>query len=411
MLAEPCTRELTNTLTVQSSKPRRKRRSRWKIRLDIRFREITLTITVNLRRRAGRWYVRFTLDGRQWERSTGETDRDKALCKISEIVKQAVREIENGYTGKTKVVTTLSELAKEYIPYAEAHKAKSTVEKEASKMKLLVSAFGERKLTGITVRDIELYMQYRSKVVKPRTVNLELALLRHMLNKAVDWGYLKGNPAKRVKPFKEPPGRIRYLRRDEYDRLLSVCQLTPGLYEIVLTALETGMRKGELMSLTWDDVDLERGEITLKQTKNNKLRTIPISDTLCPLLEELSSKRLSSLVFTRPDGTLYGDPYARFQIACKRACIEDFRFHDLRHTFASYLVMGGVDIRTVQELIGHRTITMTMRYSHLSRTHLRDAVNRIRAGLGQTEEGLEGQSHKLSIDNAPVAQKDRASDF
>ncbi|MCK4232485.1 phage integrase SAM-like domain-containing protein, partial [candidate division WOR-3 bacterium] len=190
---------------------------------------------MNLRRRAGRWYVRFTLDGKQWERSTGETDRDKALCKISEIVKQVAREIELGYTGKTKVVTTLSELAKEYIPYAEAHKAKSTVEKEASKMKLLVSAFGERKLTGITVRDIELYMQHRSKVVKPRTVNLELALLRHMLNKAIDWGYLKGNPAKMVKPFKEPPGRIRYLRRDEYDRLLSVCQLTPGLYEIVLT--------------------------------------------------------------------------------------------------------------------------------------------------------------------------------
>jgi len=382
VLAEPCTRELTNTLAVQSSKPRRKRRSRWKVRLDIGLRGATLTIDMTLyRRKNGRWYVRVTLDGRQWERSTGETDRDKALCKISEIVKQAVRGIENGYTGKTKVVTTLSELAKEYIPYAEAHKAKSTVEKEASKMKLLVSAFGERKLTGITVRDIELYMQHRSKVVKPRTVNLELALLRHMLNKAVDWGYLKGNPAKRVKPFKEPPGRIRYLRRDEYDRLLSVCQLTPGLYEIVLTALETGMRKGELQRLTWDDVDFEKRIITVKQSKNNETRHIQISKGLLPVLKGLLLERPHShYVFSTPDGNKPCGNWRRaFETACRRADVANFRFHDLRHTFASYLGMSGCNAFEIKALTGHKTLAMAARYTHISDVQLRTAVNKIRA--------------------------------
>lgn len=278
-------------------------------------------------------------------------------------------------------------------------------------MRLLLEAFGQCKLIEITSRDIERYMQLRSKDVRPATVNRELALLRHMLNKAIDWGYLQENPAKKVKPFKEPPGRVKYLRKDEYERLLTVCKLTPGLYEIVYTALHTGMRKGELVSLTWGDVDFERMEITLRETKNNEIWVIPICDALLSVLEELYQKHLGHHVFTREDGTPYGDPHHRFKTACKRAGVEDFRFHDLRHTYASYLVIAGIDIRTVQELMGHKTVKMTMRYSHLSKTHLRAAVNKIRAGFGQTEESLDGQSHKFPKYVAPVAQTDRASDF
>ena len=387
MLAELCTRELTNTLTVQSSKPRLKRRSRWKTRLDIRFREITLTITVNLRRRAGRWYVRFTLDGRQWERSTGETDRDKALCKISEIVKQAVREIENGYTGKTKVVTTLSELAKEYIPYAEANKATSTVQREKFTMRILLSAFRNKKLVEITNQDIEHYMQKRKQEVKPASVNRELALLRHMLNKAVDWGDLETNPARKVKPFKEPPGRIRYLSNGERERLLEECKRSdnPLLYPIVLTALYTGMRKGELQRLTWDDVDLTERSIAVMQTKNNEVRHIPISDDLLPvLLALLNENPHSYYVFSTPDGNKPCGNWRRaFETACRRADVANFRFHDLRHTFASYLGMSGCNAFEIKALTGHKTLAMAARYTHISDVQLRTAVNKIRAKLGQ----------------------------
>lgn len=267
-------------------------------------------------------------------------------------------------------------LTREYEPWAKARKAKTTVHRERSKMKLLLKAFGDCQLRKITTRMIERYMETRLQTVGPRTVNLELALLRHMLKKAEDWGYLKNNPAQKVKPFREPPGRIRYLNREEYTRLLTICKLIPGLFEIVLTALETGMRKGELMGLTWNDVDLERRDITFDRTKNNQTRYIPISDALFPVLKQLAKNRKGLLVFTKPNGTPYGDPYHRLIRACKWAGITNFRFHDLRHTFASYLAMSGVNISTVQKLMGHKRIEMTMKYTHLSNSYLRAAVNR-----------------------------------
>lgn len=380
----------------------RKRASR-KLVVDFEREQIRLKTTVDLRRRSGCWYVRFTIDGKQWERSTGETDRDKALCKISEIVKEVSYEASFGSKVKDKPLT-LSGLVKEYTDYSKAHKEDSTHSKEASKMKHILEAFGNHKLSQITPREIERYMERRKQTAKPATANREFSLLRHMLSKAVDWDYLKDNPAKRVKPFKEPPGRTRFLSQDECERLLDACKYTQGLYEIVLTALLTGMRKGELMGLTWDNVDLERMEITLRKTKNNETRVIPIAEDLLPLLSGLKAKSLGLLVFTRPDGTPYGDPHHRFERVCRIAGIEHFRFHDLRHTFASWLVMSGENIPTVQRLMGHKTISMTMRYAHLSDSHLRAAVNKIRAGLGQKDEGLDGQSHKLRNYDAPVAQ-------
>lgn len=355
----------------------RKRASR-KLIVDITREGNKLTPVVNLRRRSGRWFVRFTLAGKQWERSTGESDRDKALCKISEIVNQVARKIEFGVSQKAKEVKTLSELAEKYIPYAETTKAETTTDREQFTMRILMKAFGDKKLHEITCQGIELYMQKRTQEVKNASVNRELALLRHMLNKAIDWGYLKFNPAQRVKPLKEPPGRDRHLSDSERERLLDAC--TGTLKAIVLTALLTGMRKGELENLTWDDVDLECVEIALKRTKNNEKRYIPISSELYPVLESLRNENPHSCyVFSKPDGTAYGNCRKGFESACKRAGIKDFRFHDLRHTFASSLVMEGVDLRTVQELMGHKSIAMTTRYSHVSRPHLRAAVEKIRA--------------------------------
>lgn len=186
---------------------------------------------------------------------------------------------------------------------------------------------------------------------------------------------MRMNPARTVKLFKEPLGRLRYLLPEERELLLQEC--SGMLRTIVITALETGMRKGEIQNLTWKDVDFKRRTITLTQTKNAEIRTIPISDTLLPVLQRLYVERRGPRVFSKPDGGPYGNWRRSFESACNRAGIEDFRFHDLRHTFASYLVMSGVDIRTVQELMGHKDIKMTMRYSHLSKAHLLEAVNRV----------------------------------
>jgi integrase len=377
------------------------------IDLDLPKKVVKLNALMKLRQRNGRWYLRLWINGRRMELATGEADYDKALLKTSEVVKRATR---LAHVGTEKVPITFAELAEEYRPFAERTKSESSLRSEKCTMKKLLEYFGSRKLTQIAPYDVERYMLKRGKEVSPSTVNRSYALISHMLNKAVDWGYIKDNPCRRVKPFKEPPGRVRYLSGSERVRLLDAC--SGMLKDVVLTALLTGMRKGELMSLTWDDIDFERGEIILTRTKNNERRIIPVGKDLLLVLQRLHNERPHAhYVFSKPDGRPYGNWRKAFETACVQAGIKNFRFHDLRHTFASYLAMAGHSAFTIQRLMGHKTIVMAQRYTHLSQAHLRDAVDQLGAKVVQSAEGLNGQSRKASNINAPVAQADRASDF
>jgi integrase len=145
---------------------------------------------------------------------------------------------------------------------------------------------------------------------------------------------------------------------------------------IVIAALNTGMRKGEALGLTWEQVDLKHGFILLDVTKSGERREIPINETLRDTLSGLPRHITGSYVFWQgKDGRRYGDVKKSFRSAVRRAGIKDFRFHDLRHTFASQLVMAGADITTVKELLGHKSLAMTMRYAHLAPSHKVDALN------------------------------------
>jgi len=279
---------------------------------------------------------------------------------------------------------SFADLAQEYVPYAEANKAHSTTHRDTSRMRRLLRRFGHKRLSEIMNREIERYMQERRKTAQPGTVNRELALLKHMLHKAVDWRYLQSNPARAIKLFKEPPGRIRWLNDGERERLLDECRRSPNplLYPIVLTALYTGMRKGELQCLIWDDVNFDAmiPIITVKQAKNNEIRHIPISKSLLPVLRYLfNAIPHAHYVFSKPDGTAYGDWRKSFTTACKRAGVKDFRFHDLRHTFASYLGMSGCNVFEIKALTGHKTLAMVARYTHISDRQLKVAVDSISA--------------------------------
>ena len=166
---------------------------------------------------------------------------------------------------------------------------------------------------------------------------------------------------------------FRYLAADEIEKLLDACGCSdnPQLYPFVAVALNTGMRLGELTALEWKDIDFKRGIIRVDNkkdhhTKNYQVRTIPMNDTLADVLRRIPRRLDSSYVFQRKGGEKFRKMRTGFENAVKRAGIPHVRFHDLRHTFASHLVMGGVDIRTVQELLGHKDIRMTMRYSHLA---------------------------------------------
>lgn len=195
------------------------------------------------------------------------------------------------------------------------------------------------------------------------------------LNKAIEWHYLKDNHLQIVKKLKEPPGRLRYLTDDEMKTLLRECAL--HLRPMVIVALNTGFRKSEILNLRWSDVDMTNRVITVQKSKNNESKIVPINETLYRTLISLKHCSDGRPVFAGKDGKPYVDIRKSFAAALKRAGIKNFRFHDLRHTFASPLVMAGVDIRTAQELMGHKDIRMTMRYSHLSSAHLKEAVKRI----------------------------------
>ncbi len=199
----------------------------------------------------------------------------------------------------------------------------------------------------------------------PSTVNRYLATLSHALSTArKEWRWMGHNPFNGVSKLKEPPHRIRFLSDDEREALLASCKNSrvSYLYPIVLVALSTGMRRGEITHLRWRDLDLNRGAATLTNTKNREARFVPLTGAALDQLKKLSKIRRidSDLVFPGKDGKHPIDFKEAWATAVTDAGVEDFRFHDLRHTFGSWLVMSGVDLATAQELMGHKTISMTL---------------------------------------------------
>ena len=211
---------------------------------------------------------------------------------------------------------------------------------------------------------------------KPATVNRLVATLKHMFSKAVEWDMVEEATLKRIRKAKlleENNRRLRYLSKEQCQRLIDVCD--KHLRPIVICALNTGMRKGEILKLRWDNVDLKHGFILLDLTKNGERREIPINNTVKQALMSVTRRLDVPFVFFDPaTGKPYQDIKRSFITACRKAKIRDFRFHDLRHTFASHLVMAGWDITTVKELLGHKTLTMTLRYAHLAPSHKVRAV-------------------------------------
>ena len=229
----------------------------------------------------------------------------------------------------------------------------------------------------LTVEVLGLYRARRiGEKVGPATINRERATLKHALSKAVEWKLLRKTAREEltaIKKYQEPDGRLRYLSGEaEAERLLQACDVS--LRSIVLTALHTGMRKGELLGLTWECVDMTHGFIRLKQTKNGKTWALPFNEMLWGLFSQLRTRQDVPWVFHDAVGHCWDDIRHPFDRACEGAGLTDSHFHDLRHTFASWLMMRGVPLATVSNLLGHTSPTMTLRYAHLSPKHLTSAV-------------------------------------
>ncbi len=252
------------------------------------------------------------------------------------------------------------------------------------------AAFPRRTLREILPGDVERYVAKRrldrpskrrnpKKLLAPATINRELAFLRHLFNVAIEDGKAEVNPVRPKMFVKENNERVRFLTDVEEKRLRAA--MGEAEWPTVAVALHTGLRQSEQLHLRWQDVDFTTGIITVPRSKHGETRRVPMNDTVREILRTRASRLKSRYVFPSATGKTPVDArnYMNrvFLKALRKAGIEGFRWHDLRHTFASRLVMAGVDLRTAQELMGHKTITMTLRYAHLSPAHQLDAVQRL----------------------------------
>jgi len=217
-------------------------------------------------------------------------------------------------------------------------------------------------------------------MISPATVTKELNVLKHLLGLTVEWEIIPINPAQNVKPPKPSAGRVRYLQPTELKVLLEACPL--WLQPIVALAVCTGMRRGEILGLRWLDIDLNNNRILLPQTKNGDGRIVYLNQAAQSALMSLPYNDETSST-DKPFANITLDQVSvSFHRICARVGIADFRFHDLRHTAASWLRMSGADIHTVALLLGHKDLRMAARYQHLSPAFLAEAVSRLDGVFG-----------------------------
>lgn len=279
---------------------------------------------------------------------------------------------------------TLKELIERY---EKGHQEKIASAKQTAEIRWWKEQLGDRRLSDLTPILITEYRDRLQQEITVRgtmrsngSVRRHLAALSHMFSIAIkEFGWLQENPMVKVNKPKEARGRARFLSQDERERLLASCKESsnPYLYTVVTLAISTGMRQGELMNLRWSDTDLEKGKAILHKTKNGDRRAVPITGLALRLLQNLRSGDGSNNVLLFPskeDPRKPIDLRFAWERALKDSGIEGFRFHDLRHTAASYLAMNGASLTEIAEILGHKTPSMAKRYAHLSESHTAKVV-------------------------------------
>lgn len=324
------------------------------------------------------WYIDYYAGYKRRRERIGPSKRQAEIVlkkRIVQVAENRFLEVEKYEKIKFEKMTDL------YLEnYSKPNKKSSR--RDATSISNLKPFFAGKYLHEITPLDMEKYKKKRQFKVSNATVNREIGCLKHIFTKAIEWGIVKKNPGKKVKLLRERNTRLRYLDEKEIKRLYDAC--AEHLKPIVTVALNTGMRKEEILSLKWKDLNFGSRIIYILDTKNSEKREMAMNDIVYIALLAIRRIPDSPWVFCKKNGERYGNVRKAFEGARKRAGIVDFRFHDLRHTFASHLVMAGVDLKTVQELLGHKSFEMTLRYAHLSPDHKKAALDILHKRLART---------------------------
>jgi len=304
-------------------------------------------------------------------------------------------------------------LSEHYAPWAHQNLVRG--ESTVKRIEANFGSFRKYSLSAITTHQLEKWRSEKiARGLKPTTVNRDFNSLRGMLTKAVEWGYISKSPASDLKAIKVREERgVRYLSRDEFSRLITALkereikirakrtnanawrkdryipelrefsdeEFADHLFPLVILSLNTGIRRGEAFSLEWEDVDFDQHILTVRGTtaKSGRRRTIPLNDDALKALKawKKTANQKIPLVFPGPSGHALTSVKTAFSRICKEANITRFRWHDLRHTYASALAMGGKDLNLIRELLGHSDYKMTLVYAHLAPNHKATATKDI----------------------------------
>ncbi|MBW2638150.1 MAG: site-specific integrase, partial [Deltaproteobacteria bacterium] len=313
----------------------------------------------------------------QYRRST-ETGNKKLAIRIfdklkGDIVKGKWLDVLPGETY------TFGNLMERYLEeYSSVNKAKTSYTRDKSLTAHLLKPFKDEYLVDITPAMISDYkVQRRREGAAPRTINYELTLMSHAFNIGIlEWEWVNDNPVKKVKKERVNNAIERWLTREEEKRLLGVS--AQWLQEIIVFAIHTGLRQSEILDLKWPQVDMTRRTILIYEQKNRGVDTLPLNETALGVLEERQRHHLSQC-----DNVFHSNNQTRivnrnlcraFKIATEKARVNNFRFHDLRHTFATRLVQSGVGIYEVQRLGRWKSTSMVMRYAHHNSESLRASI-------------------------------------
>lgn len=319
---------------------------------------------------SGQWWICY------WD-AHGRKRREKVGTKSNAIALYRKRKTE-AFEGKKlpeklrRASVSFAGIAKDALAYSKNHNAATSYRCDAGRMEIVLGWFRGYPAESITAQDIE--RQFQKQEWTPATANRYRALLSLTYRLAIRSGTVKENPARLVSHRLEDNVRIRFLSPDEETALRDAIKVkySEHMPEFDL-ALNTGLRLSEQYGLQWEHVLLPQRIATIPRSKNGSMRHVPLNQAAVRALETLH-KRYPASVFVC-GGTR--EPRRWFVPVLKDAKVANFSWHCLRHTFASRLVMAGVDLRTVQELLGHKTIAMTVRYSHLAPKHTLAAVERL----------------------------------
>ena len=321
-------------------------------------------------KRTGNWCFKFVKNGVQYHRCFKGASQD-------EVIGYEARLRSDLLQGKYEILdnqkdVTLASLISEYKDYCRTNYV------EASTFYYVLDNFykltGNKTLKQIGVNDIEKYKKARVNKVANSSINRELNCLSKMFSIAVENKYIQINPCLGVKRLRIENKPDRFLSIEEEKKLLE--SANPNLRLIILVALYTGMRQGEILNLKWKDLNLKEKYIKVLKTKNNKVRKIPLAQTLEE--EFLKLPKLSEYVICNPlTRTKYNNIHKVFDATVKRAKIEHITFHQLRHSAATRMVEKGIDLVVVKEILGHADLSTTQKYSHPVPQRMLDAINEL----------------------------------